>query len=47
MDTMTLTGSPTWPPSTVAAARTVDVTKVYGSDDTVLRALGPRTRGVV
>ena len=46
MDTMTLTGSPTWPPSTVAAARTVDVTKVHGSGDTALRDLGPTTRGV-
>jgi putative ABC transport system ATP-binding protein len=36
---MTLTGSPTRPPSTVAAARTVDVTKVYGSGDTMVRAL--------
>jgi putative ABC transport system ATP-binding protein len=36
---MTLTASPGRLPSTVAAARTLDVTKVYGSDDTAVRAL--------
>jgi putative ABC transport system ATP-binding protein len=40
MDTMTLTASPRrLPASVAAAARTVDVTKVYGSGDTAVRAL--------
>jgi hypothetical protein len=46
MGAMTLTASPRRLPSTVAAARTVDVTKVYGSGDTAVRVLGPTTRGV-
>jgi hypothetical protein len=36
---MTLTASPRRLPSTVAAARTVDVTEVDGSGDTAVRAL--------
>jgi putative ABC transport system ATP-binding protein len=39
MDTMTFMASPTRLPSTVEAARTVDVTKVYGSGDTAVWAL--------
>jgi hypothetical protein len=46
MVAMTLIASPTRPPSAAAAARTADVTKVYGSGDTALRALGPTTQGV-
>jgi ubiquinol oxidase len=53
MGTMTFTATPTSPtrrPSAVAAARTVDITKVYGSDDsagrpadTAVHAAGPPT----
>ncbi|HLM64091.1 MAG TPA: hypothetical protein VK306_07315 [Acidimicrobiales bacterium] len=43
---MTLTASPTRPPSAAAAASTVDVAKVQGSGDTAVRALGPTTRAV-
>ena len=39
MVTMTLTATPTRLPSSVASARTVDVTKVYGSGDTAVQAL--------
>jgi hypothetical protein len=39
MAAMTLTASPRRLPSTVAAAGTVDVTTVYGSGDTAVRAL--------
>ena len=46
MVAMTLTASPTRPPSAAAAARTADVTKGYGSSDTAVRALGPTIRGV-
>jgi hypothetical protein len=46
METMTLNAYPRRLPSAVAAARTVDVTKVYGSGDTAVRALDPTTRGV-
>jgi ubiquinol oxidase len=50
MGTMTFTASPTRPRSAIAAARTVDITKVYGSGDTAGRpadtavhAAGPPT----
>ncbi|MGH9213761.1 MAG: hypothetical protein ACRD2C_24270 [Acidimicrobiales bacterium] len=43
---MTLIASPRRLLSTASAARTVDVTKVYGSGDTAVRALGPTTGGV-
>lgn len=42
----TLTASPRRQSSTVAVAPAVDVTKVYGSGDTAVQALGPTTRGV-
>lgn len=43
MGTMTLSASPTRRPSAVAAARTVDVTKAYGSGDTAVHTAGPPT----
>jgi hypothetical protein len=46
MVAMILIASPTRPPSAAAAASTADVTKVYGSGDTAVRALGPTTGGV-
>jgi hypothetical protein len=46
MVAMTLIASPTRPPFAAEAARTADVTKVYGSGDTAVRALGPTTGGV-